>query len=409
MLCNNLDPEVAEDPTKLVVYGGSGRAARSHEALRRDRRGAARPERRRDAAGPVGQAGGGVPDAPRRAARADRQLAARAAVRDLGRVPAARGRGADDVRADDRRLVDLHRHPGHPAGHVPDLRGRRREALGLTRPGRAHHPHRRPGRDGRRAAAGRVAGRRRQPERRGRPAPDRAPPGDALPGRGRRRPGRRRRPRAACRRAGQGASRSACWATPPTCSPSLPPRRALRPGHRPDLGPRHAERLRAAGHGATRTRSRCASATPTSTSARRGRRRSPHVEAMVAFQDAGSHVFDYGNNLRTEARDAGFEHAFDFPGFVPAYIRPLFCRGAGPVPLGRALRRSRATSPRSTAALLEAFPDDALLQRWLKIAPERIAFQGLPAGSAGWATATGRRPACCSTTSSAAARCRRRS
>ena len=102
-----------------------------------------------------------------------------------------------------------------------------------------------------------------------------------------------------------------------------------------------------------------------------------HVEAMVAFQDAGSHVFDYGNNLRTEARDAGYERAFDFPGFVPAYIRPLFCRGAGPF-------RWAAISgdPQDIAtidrALLEAFPDDALLQHWLKIAPERIAFQGLP-------------------------------
>jgi urocanate hydratase len=102
-----------------------------------------------------------------------------------------------------------------------------------------------------------------------------------------------------------------------------------------------------------------------------------HVEAMVAFQDAGSHVFDYGNNLRTEARDAGYERAFDFPGFVPAYIRPLFCRGAGPF-------RWAAISgdPQDIAtidrALLEAFPDDALLQHWLQIAPERIAFQGLP-------------------------------
>ena len=102
-----------------------------------------------------------------------------------------------------------------------------------------------------------------------------------------------------------------------------------------------------------------------------------HVEAMVAFQDAGSHVFDYGNNLRTEARDAGYERAFDFPGFVPAYIRPLFCRGAGPF-------RWAAISgdPQDIAtidrALLEAFPDDALLQHWLKIAPQRIAFQGLP-------------------------------
>ena len=72
-----------------------------------------------------------------------------------------------------------------------------------------------------------------------------------------------------------------------------------------------------------------------------------HVEAMVAFQDAGSHVFDYGNNLRTEARDAGYERAFDFPGFVPAYIRPLFCRGAGPFRWA-AISGDPRTSRRST-------------------------------------------------------------
>ena len=102
-----------------------------------------------------------------------------------------------------------------------------------------------------------------------------------------------------------------------------------------------------------------------------------HVEAMVAFQDAGSHVFDYGNNLRTEARDAGYERAFDFPGFVPAYIRPLFCRGAGPFRWA-ALSGDPQDIATIDRALLEAFPDDALLQHWLKIAPERIAFQGLP-------------------------------
>ena len=102
-----------------------------------------------------------------------------------------------------------------------------------------------------------------------------------------------------------------------------------------------------------------------------------HVEAMVAFQDAGSHVFDYGNNLRTEARDAGYERAFDFPGFVPAYIRPLFCRGAGPFRWA-ALSGDPQDIATIDRELLDAFPDDALLQHWLKIAPERIAFQGLP-------------------------------
>ena len=103
-----------------------------------------------------------------------------------------------------------------------------------------------------------------------------------------------------------------------------------------------------------------------------------HVQAMLDLQSAGSHVFDYGNNLRTEARDAGLEHAFDFPGFVPAYVRPLFCRGAGPFRWA-ALSGDPADIHRIDAALLEAFPDDVLLQRWLRVAPERIAFQGLPA------------------------------
>jgi urocanate hydratase len=103
-----------------------------------------------------------------------------------------------------------------------------------------------------------------------------------------------------------------------------------------------------------------------------------HVQAMLDLQTAGSHVFDYGNNLRTEARDAGLENAFDFPGFVPAYVRPLFCRGAGPFRWA-ALSGDPADIHRIDAALLEAFPDDVLLQRWLRVAPERIAFQGLPA------------------------------
>ncbi len=103
-----------------------------------------------------------------------------------------------------------------------------------------------------------------------------------------------------------------------------------------------------------------------------------HVKAMVAFQAAGSHVFDYGNNLRTEARDAGYEQAFAFPGFVPAYIRPLFAVGAGPFRWA-ALSGDPADIHRIDRALIDAFPDDALLQRWLAIAPDRIAFQGLPA------------------------------
>jgi urocanate hydratase len=102
-----------------------------------------------------------------------------------------------------------------------------------------------------------------------------------------------------------------------------------------------------------------------------------HVRAMVAFQEAGSHVFDYGNNLRTEARDAGYADAFAYPGFVPAYIRPLFAKGYGPFRWA-ALSGDPADIHRIDQALLAAFPDDELLQRWLQVAPGRIAFQGLP-------------------------------
>lgn len=103
-----------------------------------------------------------------------------------------------------------------------------------------------------------------------------------------------------------------------------------------------------------------------------------HVEALLAFQRAGSHVFDYGNNLRGEARDAGVDDAFSYPGFVPAYIRPLFCRGVGPFRWA-ALSGDPADIAAIDDALRSLFPGDALLQRWLELAPSRVAFQGLPA------------------------------
>ena len=137
MLLNNLDPEVAEHPEELVVYGGSGRAARSHEALRDIVRTLLRLRDDETLLVQSGKPVGRLPDARGRAARVDRELAARAEVGDLGRVPPARGRGADDVRPDDGGVVDLHRHPGHPPGHLPDLLRCRRGALRLGRSRRA--------------------------------------------------------------------------------------------------------------------------------------------------------------------------------------------------------------------------------------------------------------------------------
>jgi urocanate hydratase len=103
-----------------------------------------------------------------------------------------------------------------------------------------------------------------------------------------------------------------------------------------------------------------------------------HVEAMLEYVRAGSYVFDYGNNLRGEAREGGVAEAFSYPGFVPAYIRPLFCRGVGPFRWA-VLSGEAADIAAIDATLRDLFPDDALLQRWLDLAPERVAFQGLPA------------------------------
>jgi urocanate hydratase len=103
-----------------------------------------------------------------------------------------------------------------------------------------------------------------------------------------------------------------------------------------------------------------------------------HVEGLLEYVRAGSYVFDYGNNLRGEAREAGVEKAFSYPGFVPAYIRPLFCRGVGPF-RWVALSGEAADIAAIDAVLRDLFPDDPLLQRWLELAPERVAFQGLPA------------------------------
>src|SRR5262249_37089847 len=101
-------------------------------------------------------------------------------------------------------------------------------------------------------------------------------------------------------------------------------------------------------------------------------------QAMLDFQAAGSIVFDYGNNLRQGALDAGVKTAFDYPGFVPAYIRPLFCEGKGPF-RWVALSGDPADIRRTDEEILRLFPDDKHLARWIKFAEERIAFQGLPA------------------------------
>ncbi|NEC15656.1 urocanate hydratase [Streptomyces sp. SID8014] len=103
-----------------------------------------------------------------------------------------------------------------------------------------------------------------------------------------------------------------------------------------------------------------------------------HVEAMVGFQDAGAEVFDYGNSIRDEARKGGYERAFAFPGFVPAYIRPLFEEGRGPFRWA-ALSGDPKDIEATDRALVELFPDNTHLHRWLKMAGERVTYEGLPA------------------------------
>jgi urocanate hydratase len=103
-----------------------------------------------------------------------------------------------------------------------------------------------------------------------------------------------------------------------------------------------------------------------------------HVQAMVEFQDAGAEVFDYGNSIRDEARKGGYTRAFEFPGFVPAYIRPLFCEGLGPfrwVALSGDPEDIRVTDE----AIKELFPENKHLHRWIDAAQERVEFEGLPA------------------------------
>jgi len=103
-----------------------------------------------------------------------------------------------------------------------------------------------------------------------------------------------------------------------------------------------------------------------------------HCEAMVGFQDGGAEVFDYGNSLRAEAELGGYDRAFSYPGFLPAYIRPLFCEGKGPF-RWVALSGDPADIAVTDQAVRDEFPDDEGLARWLRLAEERVAFQGLPA------------------------------
>jgi len=114
-----------------------------------------------------------------------------------------------------------------------------------------------------------------------------------------------------------------------------------------------------------------------------------HCQAMLEFQKRGAVVFDYGNNLRQQAYNEGVTNAFDYPGFVPAYIRPLFCEGKGPF-RWVALSGDPEDIYRTDQAILELFPEDEHLARWIKLAQRDVEFQGLPA----WLRRAGQGRAC---------------
>ncbi len=396
MLMNNLDPEVAERPDDLVVYGGTGKAARTWERLRRDRARAADARRRRDAAGAVRQAGR-RPCAPtRRAARADRQLQPRRPPGRPGTSSAElEAHGPDDVRPDDRRLAGS-TSARRAFCRAPTRRSRRcaastsaarcRGALVLT------------------AGLGGMGG--AQPlavdhERRRLPwcievdpHPHRAAPGDPLP--------RPMSPTTSTRRCvgsrkrrsdGKPLSDRACSATPPksaragraaascpTCvtdqTSAHDPLNGYVP---PGLIAGEAAELRASRPGGIRP-ARARRRWPT-TSARcsRCRRRAPIT-------------FDYGNNIRAQADERGVSERLRLPRLRARLHPPAVLRRQGPVPLGRALRRSRRHLRAPTRRCSSSSPKRAL-HRWIRLAQRaRRRSRACRRASAGWATASAPRP-----------------
>ena len=378
MLLNNLDPEVAEHPEELVVYGGSGRAARSHEALRDIVRTLLRL---RDDETLLVQSGKPVgvfrthEGAPR-VLIANSLLVPKWATWDEFRRLEAEGltmfgqmTAGSWIYIGTQGILQGTYQTFCAAGEVhfgsADLSGR-------TDPdGRAR-------RHGRRAAARGDDGRGGDPLRRGRPAVDRPAARDALRRRAGRLARRRRRARAGRGRRAAGRSRWRCSGTRPTSSPSS--WRAASTSTSSRTRPPPTIRSPAT------CRPRCRSRRLPALRARDPKRYLElasqsivtHVRAMCEFVRMGCYVFDYGNNLRGEAYAGGLSDAFSYPGFVPAYIRPLFCRGIGPFRWA-VLSGDPADIEAIDRELQGLFPDDILLQRWLAMAPEKVAFQGLPA------------------------------
>ena len=382
MLLNNLDPEVAEHPEELVVYGGSGKAARIHEALRAIVRTLLRARRRRDAARPERQARRRLPDACRRAARADRELAARARAGRRGTSSAGSRRegltmfgqmtAGSWIYIGTQGILQGTYQTFCAAGEKhfgsPDLAGRTILTAGLG------------GMGGAQPLAATMAG-RGDPLRRGRSSArierrletryldEQAESLDDALARVR---------AAAAARAGR--CRSALLGNAADVVPELVARGEhfdlvtdQTAAHDPLTGYVPAEAAVRGGRGAARARpgaSTCGCASRVDRDARRGR--------CSSSSGPGATFSIMATTCEVRPIEAGVTDAFTYPGFVPAYIRPLFCRGIGPFRWA-ALSGDPADIAAIDRELQELFPDDVLLQRWLELAPERVAFQGLPA------------------------------
>ena len=376
MLMNNLDPEVGEKPSELVVYGGIGRAARDWESFDRI---VATLKRLEGDETLLVQSGKPVgvfrthADAPRVLIANSNLVPHWANWEHFNR---ARPQRPDDVRPDDGGLLDLHRHPGHRSGHLRDLRRTRPPALWRQPPGQMV-PDRGTWRHGRRPAArgrdgGRILPRRRMPAVADRDAPAHPlsrPPGRELD-----------EALAIIEQAGRDGKPVSVGLLGNAADvfPELV-RRGVRPDAVTDQTSAHDPVNGYLPKGWTTSEWESRRETDQKAVASAARKSmAEHVRAMLDFHRMGIPVVDYGNNIRQMAFEEGVKDAFDFPGFVPAYIRPLFCRGIGPFRWA-ALSGDPEDIYRTDAKVKELLPDNAALHHWLDMARERIAFQGLPA------------------------------
>ena len=377
MLMNNLDPEVAEHPEDLVVYGGTGKAARSWEAFDAIVRTLDELEPDETLLVQSGKPVGVF----RTHEWAPRVLIANSnLVGDWATWPEFRRLGAarpHDVRPDDRRILDLHRHAGHPAGHVRDVRRRRRSRSGATRlAGTLTLTGGCGGMGGAQPLAVTMNGgavlivdvdesrlaRRVEHGYLDEYTTDLDAAIDA------------------CRRGEEGGrarSRSESSATPPRSSATCSLRGVPIDIVTDQTSAHDPLAYLPVGIAIEDWRAE-ADRDPEGFTARARGSMAKQVAAMVGFQDAGAAVFDYGNSIRREAELGGFARAFEFPGFVPAYIRPLFAEGKGPF-RWVALSGDPEDIAKTDRAVKELFPEDAALHRWLDQAAEKVHFEGLPA------------------------------